>query len=662
MAEDEMTGERPERNKEIGEETLPDSGPKSGQKRPLSGERDKRFDDGQQKVAQRSKGGESVKDVATSITLEEIDALISQVSGLPAGVQGSGTGSSQDNSHFLHENSIVQDKGSRGRDDARSQVRVNLAKTKVDEFFRSAGNECRLADLGDLLMDILMILDDNRGCRPRPIAGKKAIFPLPVSGCPGVPSTERSFLQLLAASLNSMHGVSCAGQANPVSMRVLKRLQSILEGSVFLAEPLPQIDFAQVFSTKGVDYQGEEIRVARKVVWESIEASLPAQVGSLDIRDFCSSEVLYYINHFEDFLWPVEDQTLGKAPRVFVDDEEWPTVAKGLLDRGICVPAKVADLHHVGSSPLVNGLFSVSKDEYVGNVELCRLIMNLKPVNSITRPLEADTCTLPMVTHLAALYLDDGELLTVSSEDLRCYFYLFAVPQAWHKYLGFGRLLPSSLIPPGGDKSEWVLCGRVLPMGFLNSVGIAQHIHRNVVRRSMGSLHPPWGAERELRRDRGFSHQSELYRVYLDNFDELRKVDRKTHALVTGQVSESVRRLRETYESFGLPTHPKKTVQQLDKAEVQGAWIDGDTGTMCAKPSKVARYVRLALEVVRSGKASQKELQIVGGGLVYLAMFKRPLLGALNHIWKAITDLDGLPRSQRFLVRREVLAELVRFI
>ena len=53
---------------------------------------------------------------------------------------------------------------------------------------------------------------------------------------------------------------------------------------------------------------------------------------------------------------------------------------------------------------------------------------------------------------------------------------------------------------------------------------------------------------------------------------------------------------------------------------------------------------------------------MVGGGFVYVAMFKRPLLGSLNHIWRAITDLEGLPRNQRFPVRREALVELVRFI
>ena len=244
---------------------------------------------------------------------------------------------------------------------------------------------------------------------------------------------------------------------------------------------------------KGVDYRGEEIRLARKVVWESIEASLPAHVGELDLRDFCEGGVLHYVTHFENYLLPVSDQLIGKPPRVFVDDDSWESLARGLLDRGICVRRKLSELHHVGLSPLVNGLFSVSKEEFQGPIELCRLIMNLKPLNQLTRPLEGDTCTLPMVTQMAALYLDDGELLSTSSEDLRCYFYLFAIPEAWYKYLGFGKVLPSRMIPVEERSEEWVLCSRVLPMGFLNSVAIAQHIHRNVVRKVPGVALPARG-------------------------------------------------------------------------------------------------------------------------------------------------------------------------
>lgn len=156
----------------------------------------------------------------------------------------------------------------------------------------------------------------------------------------------------------------------------------------------------------------------------------------------------------------------------------------------------------------------------------------------------------------------------------------------------------------------------VLPMGYLNSVGVAQHIHRAVIQRAIGSIHGLGLTVQEIRRDRSFSHFPNLFRVYLDNFDQLQKVDRATALiLVAGTPSSLVEQLREFYEDCQLPRHPKKSVEQSLAAEVQGAWLDGDKGVMFAKPAKVAKYVRLALELVGRGKASRKELQVVGGAL-----------------------------------------------
>ena len=48
------------------------------------------------------------------------------------------------------------------------------------------------------------------------------------------------------------------------------------------------------------------------------------------------------------------------------------------------------------------------------------------------------------------------------------------------------------------------------------------------------------------------------------------------------------------------------------------------------------RYVRLACETVILGK---RELQVIGGGSVYVAMFRRPLLSGLNAIWCGVVEL-----------------------
>ena len=74
--------------------------------------------------------------------------------------------------------------------------------------------------------------------------------------------------------------------------------------------------------------------------------------------------------------------------------------------------------------------------------------------------------------------------------------------------------------------------------------------------------------------------------------------------------------LRGGYEYWGLPRHPRKSVQQEFKAEIQGALIDGKAGTVWPKPAKVMKYVELTWALVQQGKASQKQMQVVCGGLV----------------------------------------------
>ena len=104
---------------------------------------------------------------------------------------------------------------------------------------------------------------------------------------------------------------------------------------------------------------------------------------------------------------------------------------------------------------------------------------------------------------------------------LRCFFYLFRVPEAWCRFLGFGREIPRSMVPQGGEGKKWYLCGTVLPMGYFNSVGVAQHIHRAGILKAMASIRGLGKPVQEIRRDRVFSNCSNLSRVYLDNFNQL---------------------------------------------------------------------------------------------------------------------------------------------
>ena len=119
--------------------------------------------------------------------------------------------------------------------------------------------------------------------------------------------------------------------------------------------------------------------------------------------------------------------------------------------------------------------------------------------------------------------------------------------------------------------------------------------------------------------------------------------------------------LQDTYAELGVPRHPKKAVSRQPQAEVQGAIVDGTRGIAFPKVEKVLKYAHLARLLVTSGYSNQKQMQIVGGGLVYIAMFRR-LLGGLNHIWKFITSCEGSPPVVKFPIPPEVSHEILRFL
>ena len=228
--------------------------------------------------------------------------------------------------------------------------------------------------------------------------------------------------------------------------------------------------------------------------------------------------------------------------------------------------------------------------------------------------------------------------------------------------MGFNRVVAESLVPREHAGKACVLVSRVLPMGFLNSVSIAQHIHRNVVKWSAMKCPHPIGGEGELRKDKGLPSCASLFRIYLDNFDQIEKTDYKTAELIKGTPSAQILQLRSDYAELGLPRHPKKAVERQVQAEIQGALFDGEAGFAMAKPAKVWQYVQLGMELLGRGAASLKELQVTCGGFVYIAMFRRPLLSCLNEVWRFMQLMVGSNRAYRQRLPLQVAAEIARFI
>eukprot|EP00435_Cladocopium_sp_Y103_P010521 s2009_g2.t1 len=517
--------------------------------------------------------------------------------------------------------------------------------------------------------DLSYWLDSRLDVLFRPLCKAKTmgrVFPLPAPPLllsqlfPNSSQVCRNLLRVLACSLNSMYGdggdCERASEYQTVILAGLMEDCARVEGWC-INGTAPS--WGEFFKVKGVDYKGDEVLTAQPMRWENVRSALPAEVGGVPLEEVVEKGCHHYVMNFEDYLLDAEDQVPVKPPRVMVPPDAWEEFCRNLLEKGIFSMIHEDDVYRVKNTLLLNGLFGVSKQEYDGQWESMRIIMNMVPVNSVCRGIEGDVSTLPSWAGMSPLSLEEGEELVVSSEDVRCFFYIFKVPEAWHRFLAFNRPLPSNL---GGAKpGRWYPCSAVLPMGFKNSVSLAQHVHRVIVQKAVQAVGEQ-GGEAELRKDKPYPRSNPVYRIYLDNFDQLTKVSSEAAEELQGSVSSLVQGLRDEYLNLGVPRHPKKSVQSQTCAEVQGAQVDGRKGMAHPKVEKVLKYAHLSRLLLEEGKATQKQMQIVGGGLVYMAMFRRPLLGSLNHIWQFILQFEGYPPCIKFSIPDSVRVELIRFL
>ena len=392
-----------------------------------------------------------------------------------------------------------------------------------------------------------------------------------------------------------------------------------------------------MFNQKLVNAYGVEIHVAHSVRWESISHSLPKEgvAGILPARDVCIGGFNDFINNPAQWLKPPRFRSWVKPPKVMVSDGEWPRVVEGLLGRGLCGIMPLSDVLHVDGAPILGGMFGVPKNETTAEgIDILRLIMDFRPCNENFLHLGGDLSTLPVLSQMFQLEIRPHESIVISSEDIRAMFYIIGLPDCWRHYFAFSKPVPQQFCPPN-TSGTYVLYSRVLPMGFLNSVAVAQHLHRQVVAQALkGSISSSW----EIRRDQEFPRARQYFRTYLDNFDEL--CIHSKQILSTEHLS-LVELLQSKYSELGIPRNEKKAVSNAECAEIQGAIINGEQGTCSAKPDKISKYLSSLVFVLQRKEVSRKQMQMLVGGLVYLFSFRRPLMSVLNEVWVFISSFSN---------------------
>ena len=195
-----------------------------------------------------------------------------------------------------------------------------------------------------------------------------------------------------------------------------------------------------------------------------------------------------------------------------------------LIDRNICEWIDLDRVYKVGGTPILNGLFGVEKPSKLADGRaILRLIMNLTGSNSTQEQLEGTTSSLPSITSWQSIFLEGDESLALHQSDMSSAFYLFRLPRVWLPYLAFAVVVSGADIDRDPRKKYALAC-KVLPMGWLSSVGIMQEISENILKRkdlsALGQVAkmkplPHWFNEIL---ETAKSDDKSWWHVYLDNF------------------------------------------------------------------------------------------------------------------------------------------------
>lgn len=419
-------------------------------------------------------------------------------------------------------------------------------------------------------------------------------------------------------------------------------------------------DWQKDLGGKLVGYGGEEISRCLELSLEQVLPSLPHKDhgGSIEAIDWVGHRTREFLLNPKLVLKKESDVVLPRMPgKIHMKPSDRVAIGTELIDRNICEWIDLDRVYKVGNTPILNGLFGVEKPSKLADGRaILRLIMNLTGSNSTQEQLEGTTSSLPSITSWQSIFLEGNESLALHQSDMSSAFYLFRLPRVWLPYLAFAVVVSGADIDRDPRKKYALAC-KVLPMGWLSSVGIMQEISENILKRkdlsALGQVAkmkplPHWFNEIL---DTARSDDKSWWHVYLDNFA---CGERITPADPASCAAECHKAAEEAWSEAGIVSSAKKKVSGADRITELGAEINGVQKTLGASSERLLKVVQSTLWWLKQRSWNRKHLQIIAGRWIFILQFRRPAMVALDWVWKAISGKQRLTESLKCEVRKEL--------
>ena len=478
---------------------------------------------------------------------------------------------------------------------------------------------------------------------------------------------KKAWLFLCMCSLNALAGTAAAPVCGRWSQAERRAAESIgsaigrrLAHDVEL-DMVTETEWQKDLQSRQIGYNGEEVAKCYELTWEQVLPSLPPEEhgGSIDALSWVSERTREFLLNPQLLLKRKSSVVLPKLPgKVHVRSSDKMRIALELVRRNICDWFPLSQVYEVQGVKVLNGLFGVSKPSKLESGEpVLRLIMNLTGSNATQEQLEGGCLTLPGITSWQSVVMDNNERLELFQSDMSSAFYLFRIPKIWRGHLAFNIVASGEDI--GLTKGiQFALSCAVIPMGWLNSVGIMQEISENLMRWGgvncqnqifKGRPLPIWLND-ILRsasdKDRAWFH------VYLDNFCA---GERLLPELASTRGSLCHEQAEQAWAMAGVVSSAKKRISASRRVTELGAEVDGELQTLGVSGEKVFKLVQSSLWLLVQRHINRKHLQILMGRWIFVLQFRRPAMAILEKVWKLISGTEKISAKLRLEVRREVL-------
>ena len=426
--------------------------------------------------------------------------------------------------------------------------------------------------------------------------------------------------------------------------------------------PLSESAWQKDMSSRQVGYSGEEVATCHELTWDQILPALPPEShgGCIDTLKWVGHRTREYLLSPDWLLKPQEEVELPRMPgRVHIKKEDRMPIAHELVRRKICSWIPLRKVHHVNSTPVLNGLFGVAKPVSLEDGRpILRLIMNLTGPNSTQLQLEGGCNSLPAITFWQSIIIDEAEQVKFFQSDMSSAFYLFKIPAVWYGHLAFNILAPGFDV--GADTEELhALCCAVIPMGWLNSVGVMQELSENLL------IHQGMPTELQVARDRPLpvwmnsilgtaaNEERSWWHVYLDNYAGGERLIPEHHSVKGQQCHEHAEK---AWATAGVISSEKKRVSASKCVTELGAEINGEDKTLGLPLPKLLKLIQSTMWLLSQRFLNRKFAQVIAGRWVFALQFRRAGMGFLQKIWRFTSGSEPITDKLRNEVRAELFS------